>query len=194
VRQAGRIARHAGFEQLARVCETNETDELLQQQRYEEVIEVAAPILSQAGRSERATALLLGVLDERLEPRLIEVYAGLTPIPARDRLREMESLRERHGEHPVISLALGRLCAAVGLWGKAEEFLHRARMQAPGRETLVTLARLFEHLGRGDEATDLWREAALIGLPDLLPERPLAPIAATGEALPPQLPDLPASP
>lgn len=160
---------------------------------FEDVLEVAAPILAQAGRAERAGAMLLAVLADRFEPQLISIYAGLATIPARERLREIEVLRERYGEHPVISLTLGRLCAAVGLWGKAEEFLQRARVQAPGRETIVTLARLFEHLGRGDEAADLWREAALIDLPDLLPERPLAPIAATGDAIPPQLPDSPAS-
>lgn len=160
---------------------------------FEEVLEVAAPILAQAGRAERAGAMLLSVLAERFEPRLISTYAGLAAIPARERLREVEALRERYGEHPVISLALGRLCAAVGLWGKAEEFLQRARAQAPGRETIVSLARLLEHLGRGDEAADLWREAALIDLPEVLPERPLAPIAASGDALPPQLPDIPAS-
>ncbi len=160
---------------------------------FEELLETVAPILGQAGRAERAASLLLAVLNDRFEARLIEAYARLSAIPARERLREMESLRERHGEHPAFSLALGRLCAAVGLWGKAEEFLRRALMQAPGRETLVTLARLLEHLGRDEEASDLWREAALVDLPDLLPERPLAPIAASGEALPPQLPDLPAS-
>jgi HemY protein len=161
---------------------------------YEDVLEVSAPILAEAGRAERAASMLLAVLRERYEPQLLLVYAGLTTIPARERLREVEALRDQHGEHAVVSLALGRLCAAVGLWGKAEEFLGRARTQAPGRETLVTLARLLEHLGRDEEASGLWREAALIDLPESLPERPLAPIAASGEALPPQLPDLPASP
>jgi HemY protein len=163
------------------------------ERQFEDVAEIAAPMLAQAGRGDRAADMLLGILSERFEERLVRTYAGLIEIPARERLRQIEILRDRYGEHAALSLAAGRLCAAVGLWGKAEEFLRRARNQQPGRETTVALARLLEQLGHAGEAQGLWREAALDDLDEPLPERPIAPINATGPAVPPQLPDTPSA-
>lgn len=158
---------------------------------FEEVIEAAVPGLVEAGRADRAASLLLAILRQRIEDRLVIAFAGLVALPARERLREIESLREAHGERASLALAAGRLCAAEGLWGKAEEFLRRAHASEPGRRSAVTLATLLEHLGQHEEAASLWREAALWGQAEPLPERPRAPIAAIGSASPPQLPDSP---
>ncbi|MEN9773657.1 MAG: hypothetical protein RL322_727 [Pseudomonadota bacterium] len=161
------------------------------ERRFEEVVEVAAPALAEVGRTEQAMDLLLGVLRDHLDDRLVAVLARLEAVSSRDRLREIEALRARHGEHPSLTLAAGRLCAAESLWGKSEEFLRRAVVQAPGQESLTTLAALLEHLGQHDEAASLWRSAALFERGDPLPERPAAPLVAHGLALPPHLPDTP---
>lgn len=157
----------------------------------DEIAETAARALHAAGRFEQAAALLIAILDRRLAERLVPVYASLTPIPARERLRRIEAWRNRHRDHPAFTTAAGRLCAAEGLWGKAEEFLRLAESQAPGRETRSLLAALLERMGRHDEALRYWRLAAVEGVSDPLTEWPVAPLSASGTATPPRLPDAP---
>jgi HemY protein len=193
-----RSLRVRALRELFDACAGNEErlDDLLRgltpaEREIEEVVEAAVPGLVEAGRSERAAGLLLAILGKRIDDRLVTAYSSLSALPARERLREIEALRDRFGEHATLALAAGRLCAAEGLWGKAEEFLRRACALEPGRRTTVSLAALLEQLGQHDEAALLWRDAALAGLPDPLPERPRAPLSASGSATPPQLPDTP---
>ncbi len=123
--------------------------------------------------------------------RLVPVYAGIASLDPRTRLRKIEGWRQRHGDGAVFTIAAGRLCAAEGLWGKAEEFFRLAEAQSPSRETRALLARLYEQLGRQAEALHYWRLAAVDGLGDPLSEWPQAPLAAVGSAPRPVLPDTP---
>lgn len=157
----------------------------------DEIAEAAARALGAAGREDQAASLLLPVLDRRLAERLVPLYASLSSIPARERLRRIETWRNRHGDHSSFTLAAGKLCAAEGLWGKAEEFLRLAEAQSPNRETRSLLAALMERLGRHDEALRYWRLAAVEGVSDPFGEWPVAPIRASGSAAPPRLPDAP---
>jgi HemY protein len=60
-------------------------------------------------------------------------------------------------------LALGRLCACAGLWGKAQEYReHAIALRADGHGH-VELARVFEATGRTAEAGRHYRAAALLG-------------------------------
>ncbi|NLD68181.1 MAG: hypothetical protein GX644_05135, partial [Limnobacter sp.] len=71
--------------------------------------------------------------------------------------------------------ALGRICAAEELWGKAEEFLLRAERRDPDAQTRTLLAQLCERLDRDEDAARWYREAALAAFGDesvrLTPER-----------------------
>ena len=122
------------------------------------------------------------MVEEALEPRfvvsLVSVSARPEAVPARERLRRAEAWRSRYGDEPVLLRAVGRLCAAQELWGKAEEFLLQAARLAPERETQLMLAQLYERLGRDREANERYRLAALAG-PGALP----LPVAAGGAAL-----------
>jgi HemY protein len=157
----------------------------------DEVVESVARALDRSGRGEQAAALLSGILDRRVADRLVPVYAGIASLDPRTRLRKIEGWRQRHGDGAVFTIAAGRLCAAEGLWGKAEEFFRLAEAQSPSRETRALLARLYEQLGRQAEALHYWRLAAVDGLGDPLSEWPQAPLAAVGSAPRPVLPDTP---
>jgi len=84
------------------------------------------------------------------------------------------------GDDPTLLRTLGRLCAAQGLWGKAEEFLVLASRAAPERETQLLLGQLYDRLGRAGEANERYRLAALADTEALAPLPPAAPIG--GEA------------
>ena len=157
----------------------------------DEIVESVARALDRSGRGEQAASLISGILDRRVAERLVPVYAGIATLDPRSRLRKIEGWRQRHGDGAVFTIAAGRLCAAEGLWGKAEEFFRLAEAQSPSRETRALLARLYEQLGRQNEALRYWRLAAIDGLGDPLSEWPQAPLAAAGNAPPPVLPDAP---
>lgn len=159
----------------------------------DEVVDAVARALDHSGRGEQAATLLSAILDRRLAERLVPTYASIAALDARTRLRSIENWRQRHGDRAVFTIAAGRLCAAEGLWGKAEEFLRLAEAQSPNGETRALLARLYEQLGRQPEAFRYWRLAATDGIGDPLVEWPQAPLVAVGDASPPVPPDTPDS-
>jgi HemY protein len=126
----------------------------------DEIVEAAALALSNAGSQVQAAALVVSLLERRLSEPLVSLYAGLNQIGLRERLRQVEAWRARHGEQACLLMAAGRLCAAEGLWGKAESLLSAAESAAPSRATRAALAELFEHMGRHAEALRYWRLAA----------------------------------
>lgn len=129
----------------------------------DEIVEAAAQAFAAAGRAEQAARVIEQTLDERMEASLVSLYGTLEGVPARERLRRAEAWRGRYGDDPALLRTLGRLCAAEGLWGKAEEFLLLAERAEPGLEAHLLLAQLYEQLGREDEAGERYRLAALAG-------------------------------
>jgi len=127
----------------------------------DEIVEAAAQAFAAAGRADLAARVVEQTLDERMEASLVSLYGTLQGVPTRERLRRAEAWRGRYGEDPALLRTLGRLCAAEGLWGKAEEFLLLAEHAEPGFEAHLLLAQLYEQLGRQDEAVERYRLAAL---------------------------------
>ena len=127
----------------------------------DEIVEAAAQAFATAGRADLAARVIEQTLDERMEVSLLSLYGTLEDVPARERLRRAEAWRGRYGDDPALLRTLGRLCAAEGLWGKAEEFLLLAERAEPGLEAHLLLAQLYEQLGRHDEAGERYRLAAL---------------------------------
>jgi len=146
----------------------------------DEIVDAAAQAFAEAGRPDQAARMVEQVLEMRFVGPLVSLYGRLDAVPARERLRRADAWRARYGDDPTLLRTLGRLCAAQGLWGKAEEFLVLSVRAAPERETHLLLAQLYERLGRVDEANERYRLAALADadVPAPLPEA--APIG--GEA------------
>ncbi len=127
----------------------------------DEVVEAAARAFAAAGRPEQAAKLIERTLETRFSEPLVALYASLDGVSARERLRHADRWRVRHGDNAVLLTTLGRLCTAEELWGKAEEFLVLAEHAVPGREAHLMLARLYDAMGRTDEANVRYRLAAL---------------------------------
>jgi len=125
------------------------------------VVEAAARAFVRIGRPDLAARAIERALDARCAERLVALYADLDEVPARERLGNAERWRTRYGDDAVLLSALGRLCAVEGLWGKAEEFLLLAEHAGPGPRAHLALARLYEAMGRTEEANRRFRLAAL---------------------------------
>jgi len=126
----------------------------------DEVVEAAARAFVRIGRPVQAARAIERALDGRYSERLVALYAELDEVPARERLGNAERWRALHGDDAILLSALGRLCAVEGLWGKAEEFLLLAEHASPGPRAHLALARLYDAMGRTEEANRRFRLAA----------------------------------
>ncbi len=124
-----------------------------------ELIALTAEALIEVAANEDARRMLEERLDIKFSDSLVAVYAQL-PAPAlRDRLGRLEGWRYRYGDEPSLLLALGRVCAAEKLWGKAEEYLRLAVAREPSVMGYAALGDLFESLERPTDAERQFRLA-----------------------------------
>jgi HemY protein len=63
-----------------------------------------------------------------------------------------------------LLLTLGRLCVQRQLWGKAQSYLEASLAMQATRAAHITLARLFDSMGREQDATRHYRASADAGL------------------------------
>lgn len=127
-----------------------------------EAVEAAAAAHVASGDQESARRLVEAAMDAEYSPILLPLYTSLDRIPARERIQRAEQWRLAHGDDADLFLALGRLCMAESLWGKAEEYLERSLLAREGVAAHVALAGLCESLGRGEAAAAHYRRAALL--------------------------------
>ncbi|HXZ83852.1 MAG TPA: heme biosynthesis HemY N-terminal domain-containing protein [Myxococcota bacterium] len=83
-------------------------------------------------------------------------------LEARKRIERAESWLHERPEDAQLLAALGRLCAAAELWGKAQSYLEASLAFEETRAAHLELARLAEHAGRTAEAQRHFRRAAEI--------------------------------
>ena len=119
-----------------------------------------AAALADAAAPDDGRKIVEAALDAAFAEPLPGVYARIGGLPLRDRLERLEGWRARYGDEPPLLLALGRLCAAEKLWGKAEEYLKLAVKVQPSVTGHAALAELYEGLGRVDDAAAQFRAAA----------------------------------
>ena len=79
---------------------------------------------------------------------------------ARVRIERAERWLPEHPEDPRLLATLGRLCAAAGLWGKAQNYLEASLSFGETRAAHLELARLAERENRGTDAQKHFRRAA----------------------------------
>jgi HemY protein len=125
-----------------------------------EVVDAAAAAFAQAGDPGFARRLVESALAQGYTPRLVHAYAALDAVPAVERLQQAERWRAEQGDDPDLTLALGRICMAASLWGKAADYLGRSLSAREDRAAHLALAELAERLGKPDEAASHYRAAA----------------------------------
>jgi HemY protein len=119
------------------------------------------------GNAPLAREIIERALAAEWSGALAALYGELGPLEAQERAREALARIERserwlaaHPEDPQLLAALGRLCAAAELWGKAQRYLETSVSFEDTRAARLELARLAERLGRAAEAQQHFRRAA----------------------------------
>ena len=144
---------------------------------------LAAPTmtaLAAAGDTAAARRIGVNILDLQYDEPVLEAYAALSSLPARQRLEQLERWRQRHGEQPRLLEMLGRICASERLWGKAEGYLVDSLLAGDAVSARVALAQLHESMGRPAEAALQYQYAARLAIG----ERPPLPEPVGAAALP----------
>jgi HemY protein len=129
------------------------------------VAAAAARLFIDLGACERAYPLLRDALEEQWSSELAALYGECRGGDDLARIEQCERWLEAHPRDPGLLLALGRLCAARELWGKAQSYLDASLSAQPSRAAHVELARLMERIGRDADANRHYRAAADPRLP-----------------------------
>jgi len=111
------------------------------------------------GADDEVQRMIEKQLDVQWDSELVQLYGqvrvdDLTPCIAR-----AEKWLPQHPDDAQLLLALGRLCLAQRLWGKAQIYLEASLSLDDQRAVRLELARLFEQTERWDEAMPHYRAA-----------------------------------
>ena len=121
--------------------------------------------------SSQAEVVLRKALTRQWDGRLIAAYGELhLPIPA-EAVRHAEGWLTEHPDDPGLLLALGRLCLAAQLWGKARAYLETVLAAQPSALIYRLLAEVYERLNEPSSAARQ-RQLGLdlaTGMPTALP-------------------------
>lgn len=120
----------------------------------------AARAFMQLGDCRRAHRIIEDALERNWDGTLAVLYGECADKDALERLERAEKwLKDRPGEAELL-LTLGRLCVQRELWGKAQSYLEASLATRPTQAAHIALAKLYERLGRPEEAGRHFRASA----------------------------------
>jgi len=118
------------------------------------------------GNAALARELIERSLATEWSGNLAQLYGDLPKMDpqriqeeARVRIERAERWLREHAEDAQLLAALGRLCMAAELWGKAQNYLEASLSFGESRGAHLELARLAEREGRADAAQKHFRRA-----------------------------------
>jgi len=124
------------------------------------VARTIAQALIAAGVFAEAGELIEAALDVVWDDELGALYADCDDAGGSARLERCEAWCARYPGEAGLLFTLGRICAAKGLWGKAQEYLELSLALRPAARVHVALARVYDAAGRIEEANRQFRMAA----------------------------------
>jgi HemY protein len=128
------------------------------------------------GLEAQGLEALAKAIDAQWDDSLVALYGELPASRDAPRLARAETWLAAHAVRPALLLTLGHLCFQQQLWGKAEDYLHRALAQGAG-------APAWEALGQVWTAGNDDARASLAYANALRMERGEEPLAPGGRSL-----------
>ena len=87
------------------------------------IVETYAQAAVRLDKPELAEPVIIASLQNEWNPALVLRYSDMNSGDNSKRLKQCEKWLKEHPEDAGLHLALGRLCAAESLWGKAREHM-----------------------------------------------------------------------
>lgn len=125
----------------------------------------AAKLFIRLGGCKEAHRIIADALNANWSQELVLLYGECQDDDALDRIQYCETWLLEHPRDAALLLTLGRLCTYRELWGKAQSFFEASLSQQPTRAAHRELARLYERIGREEEAGRHYRFAADEAIP-----------------------------
>lgn len=118
------------------------------------------------GEAEMAAEIIEGALKHQWSGDLAERYGTLELAGEMlmKQISQAEKWLPEHRDDSQLLLALGRLCRAASLWGKAQNYLEASIAVRPSAIALAELGSLCERLDRPSEANQHYRESLELAL------------------------------
>jgi HemY protein len=113
-------------------------------------------------RGEFARAELEALLKREWSEAAVEAYGRLQGSLPQTQLKIAESWLAARPASPALNLALARLCRTLRLWGKAEDYLHRALAFGAGVPAWEELGRAFLDQGDHERAARAFANAIAV--------------------------------
>jgi len=132
--------------------------------RSARIATVAARHFIRLGGCRQAHKIIREALAEEWDASLVLAYGECQADDSLERLGDAEGWLKTRPRDAALLLTLGRLCEQRELWGKAQSYLEASLSELPSRAAHVELARLFDSIGKRDEAAKHYRAAADEGL------------------------------
>jgi len=123
------------------------------------VVEAFAAGASRLGQVDLAETAISSSLKNEWSPALVLRYGDPSSGDRIQRIKQCEKWLQQHPGDASLHLALGRLCAAESLWGKAREHMVKSLELEPSSLGYDALGQLFERQGELEPAMACFRNA-----------------------------------
>jgi HemY protein len=123
------------------------------------VVEALAAGAARLERSELAEPVIIASLKHEWNPALVLRYGDTSASDKSKRLKQCEKWLKQHPDDAGLHLALGRLCAAESLWGKAREHMVKSLELEPSSLGYDAFGQLLERQGELESAMACFRNA-----------------------------------
>lgn len=134
------------------------------------------------GLEAEGGAALAQALGRHWDEHWVDRFSHLPSASGQSWLSSCEHWLPSHSDSPALLVALGRLCRKQQLWGKAEDYLHRALAHGAGGDA-------WEELGHVFSAQNDVARAQVAFANALRAARQEAPLTVTGRSLRDQIAD-----
>ncbi|WP_323847998.1 heme biosynthesis HemY N-terminal domain-containing protein [Nitrogeniibacter mangrovi] len=131
-----------------------------EEQNDPSLVEKVVPLMVANGQGATVRRVLESQLDAQWDSRLARLYGECGDHEPVSAIARAEKWLQAHPKDSGLLYALGRLCVAAELWGKAQSYLEASVSAAPSVDAHLTLAQLSERFERPQVAQDHYRRAA----------------------------------
>jgi len=128
--------------------------------RLGKFVAIAASALIEHGGCEQAKKLLTDSLNAQWDSDLVALYGDCQSDDVVGQIEQAENWLKLHDKDAGLLLALGKLCMHQKLWGKAQSYLDASISVKPSRAAFEASGRLAELLGKADDASRNYQQAA----------------------------------
>ena len=111
-----------------------------------------ARAFSALGMNSEAQGIVENALERNWDSDLALLYADVQSEKPLAQIERAEAWLKSHPADAQLLLALGKLCAAEKLWGKAQSYIEASLSIESSRDAHATYAQLMEKMGKTDDA------------------------------------------